>query len=222
MNISKTIKIWTVGLLAGMVAVSCGDSSGYIPPQYSSSSCTDISHYDYWAGDCMGQVVLQQEEQVLDTLTECAATFGNYTNRTFAVKNFPVRLFSYLLNDNLQWHDIVNQCTDTKDLSFIYEMYEYRVYNQKDTSKEHNHNFRISSKYKETLDVDVNGRRCRFVFEGKPLVTYRDGGAPSDWDGVSLELIYVIDTETNDTTEIRSSDTDVKLVIRPRGKDTYF
>lgn len=91
MNISKTIKIWTVGLLAGMVAVSCGDSSGYIPPQYSSSSCTDISHYDYWAGDCMGQVVLQQEEQVLDTLTECAATFGNYTNRTFAVKNFPIR-----------------------------------------------------------------------------------------------------------------------------------
>lgn len=221
MNISKTIKIWTIVLLGGMIAVSCDDHQPDLSPSYSIVLCSDNSHYDYWAGDCTGQVVLEQDYQVLDTLTECTATFGNNVNKTFVVKNFPVNCFSHLIKDHLQWHDFVSQSTDEVTLSFAYELLESRDINDVLHDEKHHHYTDISSKGENAIVVDMNGHRCKMVYKGQPILKSKDA-EKFQYDGVSLELIYVIDTETNDTTEIRSSDTDVKLVIRPRGKDTYF
>lgn len=223
MNIAKRIMTGTTCLLLGIITVSCA-LEDFIPSDYKLCPCRDINHYNYWAGDCVGEVVLQREQQeALDTLTKCVVSFGNYASKNFVVSDFPVRLFSYLLEDSLQYHDIVDQCPDRKELSFVYELFEDTDTNDMDNkSKAHTHYTKISGEHKEFIDVTMNNSRCRLVFEGEPLISFNISNIYYYYDGVSLELINVIDMETNDTIKISSSDTDIKLVVRPRCKETFF
>lgn len=207
-------------LLFGITASSC-ESESWEPAYFVQNPCHNEGHYDKMAGDYSGYVILRNRQQELDTISTCKVSFGNHADKSFVISEFPISYFSFLLDNDSQWYDVMSQCTDKINLPFTYLMTEWKLMNSEDTeAEEHNHNLSIYSEHEVTIVVDIKSHKYELAVKGVPFVKER--GLDPVHDGVSLVLLHVTDKETNNTTTANSSDSSIELIVRAEGVDLYF